>query len=160
MATTTTNLNLIKPDYGDTADIADINGNMDILDAAVAALPTMDDMYYKNGDTYRTTTTTQFAGACSNSGKEIFWTVITPKSLENITSVTVSTLKGIIYGLSGRVDGRTSSSYNWLTSYTVTAEIIGEYAVKMRIATDGTYTGTGANEPLTVSVEIKLTMAT
>lgn len=32
MATHTTNYNLTKPAYADTADIADINGNMDIID--------------------------------------------------------------------------------------------------------------------------------
>lgn len=32
MATNTTNYNLVKPAYADTADIADINGNMDIID--------------------------------------------------------------------------------------------------------------------------------
>lgn len=33
MATNTTNYNLVKPAYTDTADIGDINGNMDIIDA-------------------------------------------------------------------------------------------------------------------------------
>lgn len=33
MSTTTTNYNLVKPEYTDVADIADINGNMDIIDA-------------------------------------------------------------------------------------------------------------------------------
>jgi hypothetical protein len=32
MATNTTNYNLVKPAYADTADIADINGNMDVID--------------------------------------------------------------------------------------------------------------------------------
>lgn len=33
MSTTTTNYNLVKPEYSDDADIADINGNMDIIDS-------------------------------------------------------------------------------------------------------------------------------
>jgi len=33
MATNTTNYNMVKPAYSDTADIADINSNMDIIDA-------------------------------------------------------------------------------------------------------------------------------
>lgn len=37
MSTTTTNLGLTKPAYSDTADIADINGNMDIIDQAIAS---------------------------------------------------------------------------------------------------------------------------
>lgn len=35
MSTLTTNYNLTKPDYADSADIMDINGNMDILDDVV-----------------------------------------------------------------------------------------------------------------------------
>ena len=38
MATRTTNLSLIKPDYTDTADIADINANMDTIDAKINGL--------------------------------------------------------------------------------------------------------------------------
>ena len=38
MATTTSNLGLTKPSYSDTADIATINGNMDILDQSVNAV--------------------------------------------------------------------------------------------------------------------------
>ena len=34
MATNTTNLNLVKPDGSDNIKISDINGNMDIIDAA------------------------------------------------------------------------------------------------------------------------------
>ena len=33
----TTNLNLKKPEYTDTADIADLNSNFDTIDAALAA---------------------------------------------------------------------------------------------------------------------------
>lgn len=36
MATQTTNLHLIKPGYNETADVADTNTNMDIIDTAVA----------------------------------------------------------------------------------------------------------------------------
>ena len=36
---TTTNLGLKKPSYTDPADIADINDNMDTIDAAIGALP-------------------------------------------------------------------------------------------------------------------------
>ena len=38
MSTSTTNYELIKPDYGDTADIGDINDNMDIIDGRLFGL--------------------------------------------------------------------------------------------------------------------------
>ena len=40
MATETTNYHLKKPDYADTADIGDINGNMDDIDTALHGLRT------------------------------------------------------------------------------------------------------------------------
>ena len=42
MATTTTNLRLVKPSYADVADIEVINGNMDILDRAYKGLTDKD----------------------------------------------------------------------------------------------------------------------
>lgn len=36
MSSTTSNYNLIKPDYSDSADVADLNGNADIIDAVLA----------------------------------------------------------------------------------------------------------------------------
>ena len=36
MSSTTSNYNLIKPDYADSADVADLNGNTDIIDAVLA----------------------------------------------------------------------------------------------------------------------------
>jgi hypothetical protein len=38
VSTLTTNYNLIKPDYADSTDIADINGNSDILDNVIKAI--------------------------------------------------------------------------------------------------------------------------
>ena len=38
MSTTTQNLNLVKPDYGEAADIDVINDNMDTIDSAVGSL--------------------------------------------------------------------------------------------------------------------------
>lgn len=37
MATTTSRLGLIKPDYSDNVDVADLNSNADDIDAAVGA---------------------------------------------------------------------------------------------------------------------------
>lgn len=44
MATTTTNLKLVKPDLTDFADIRVLNGNMDILDGAVGGLDYVKDV--------------------------------------------------------------------------------------------------------------------
>ena len=51
MATRTTNLNLIKPDYDDSADIMDINGDMDVLDSVVGGAVGYIDHLEDNGVT-------------------------------------------------------------------------------------------------------------
>jgi hypothetical protein len=39
MATNTPNFNLVKPDFTDVVDVTDLNGNMDIIDTALATIP-------------------------------------------------------------------------------------------------------------------------
>lgn len=56
MSTLTTNYNLIKPDYADSADIADINGNMDVIDLQMKA--NADAIVPKQNSTDNTLTTT------------------------------------------------------------------------------------------------------
>lgn len=53
MATRTTYLNLIKPDYSDAADIADINANMDTLDDKIKGIDSaaIDDTLVPTSDT-------------------------------------------------------------------------------------------------------------
>jgi hypothetical protein len=43
MATNTTNLNLIKPDFNDVVDITDLNNNMDTIDSYVVAVQETDE---------------------------------------------------------------------------------------------------------------------
>lgn len=51
MATKTTNYNLIKPDYEDSADIQIINGNMDVLDTQLKSISDKADTGSKNAYT-------------------------------------------------------------------------------------------------------------
>lgn len=161
MATYTPNYNLKKPGTSDNVIIGDLNGNMDLLDSIIHALPQLDDLYYKNGDTYETSESTQFPGMCNNAGTGLVFTVVVPKSLKNISTVTATYVKGIIYGESGRVDSHNSSSYNWLTNYSVTASIISDNAVKVTITTDGgSYEGASSNTQIIASLTLKLSFAT
>lgn len=88
MATNTTNFSLVKPAYADTADIADINGNMDIIDTVmknnkdatlgIASIITGDtnnsghaisagEYFIANGTKYKATATIPSGGTWSNS---------------------------------------------------------------------------------------------
>ncbi len=39
MSTLTPNFSLIKPDFTDVVDVTDLNDNMDIIDTALATIP-------------------------------------------------------------------------------------------------------------------------
>lgn len=54
MATTTAHLGLKKPDYTDTADIKDINDNMDAIDTAINNLNTAVGIPYSNANSLAT----------------------------------------------------------------------------------------------------------
>jgi hypothetical protein len=49
MATNTPNFNLVKPDLTDIVDIGDINGNMDIIDSALASGSGIDSVFLLMG---------------------------------------------------------------------------------------------------------------
>lgn len=59
MATNTTNYGLVKPAYSDTADIADINGNMDKVDAALQGIDSAIAIV-ATGNTHAAVTTGQY----------------------------------------------------------------------------------------------------
>ena len=52
MASTTTNLGLTKPAYSDDADISDINGNMDLIDAEAGKVRANVAANYDSSETY------------------------------------------------------------------------------------------------------------
>jgi hypothetical protein len=52
MASTTTNLGLTKPAYSDDADISDINGNMDLIDAEAGRVRANVAANYDSSETY------------------------------------------------------------------------------------------------------------
>lgn len=56
MSTRTNNYNLVKPSYGDSADIMDINGNMDIIDNNMKSIS--DDVALKQNSQDNTLATT------------------------------------------------------------------------------------------------------
>ena len=52
MASTTTNLGLTKPAYSDDADLSDINGNMDLIDAEAGKVRANVAANYDSSETY------------------------------------------------------------------------------------------------------------
>ena len=64
---------------------------------------TDDEIYYKPGDKYNSSTNVSHEGFITGGGKEIYVTVKPQKKLNNVSNVTVNTLKLNIRGISGYV---------------------------------------------------------
>ena len=71
MSTTTTNYNLVKPDYTDIADIAVINGNSDIIDSVLKTLADSDAAKQPATDNSLTTTSKNSPGAINELDEDV-----------------------------------------------------------------------------------------
>lgn len=142
----------------DTFYVADgdayIRRNHDI-DAFVAGvrLLTADDLsnvtneiYYKNGDTY-TVSAGILMGHITSAYKAIRLALTVPKSLANITSVTVNTMTGTMRGNKGYLDSN-SSDRNWLNLGTVTANIVAPNMLRINIDTTNAISNVDLNTPV------------
>lgn len=97
MSTLTENYNLIKPDYTDSADIGDINGNMDIIDTAMKGL---DDTKQPISDNTLTTTAKNVPGAINELDAEV---ALKQNITDNSLNTTAKTVPGAINELNAFV---------------------------------------------------------
>lgn len=121
----------------------------------------LDGMYFTPGEVYDKTYpgVLPCAGLVTTSTTTVFFTLVLPKKLNNITSVTVNTLTGGMRGISGYVNG-TSDSTNLKSGYTVSAMIMDPQTLRIQITKSSAMTSTTNNTPVTVSLKaIKLTLA-
>lgn len=92
------------PDTSTPLTAENLNNNFEYLDDKIS-----DELYYKAGDTY-TISHQYYAGGClTGSSKEVIFTIILPKRLTNITSISVSGVNVAVrlvsggYGINGAV---------------------------------------------------------
>lgn len=88
---------------------------------------------YAPGDTFVTTNAFSESGYVTSSAQKIHLNVVVPKSLENISTITVQSLAGQIRGISGYVDNSSSTSFDWLSGYTVLADKVSDNVVHIQI---------------------------
>lgn len=119
---------------------------------------------YSAGETYASTTSASYrpmwSGAVASDSKSLILTVITDKTLENVTSIAVTTFTGWIYGVTGAIESSTTTTA-WATNYTVTAVKAANNAVRITIKkTDSTaFSGVTASTPISASVNTVLTFS-
>lgn len=89
---------------------------------------------YKNGDKYKNANYQQLFGYITNGGKDVQVSVVVPKSLKNISSVTVNKLEMVVRGVGGYVGG--SSYVNYAadtTNYTITPLISSDNYITITV---------------------------
>ncbi len=96
-------------------------------------------------------------GYISNSMKNIELTIQTPKSMKNISNISVSNISAQLRGISGYVNG-TSGYQNLTTSeYTVTATKTSDYIMYLAIEKSSSFTNETNNTPVSVRLNASTT---
>lgn len=119
---------------------------------------------YAAGDTFTTLTSASYrpiwSGTVSSDRKSIYLCVTVDASLENISSIAVTTLTGWIYGIAGAIESSTTSTA-WVSNYTVTALKASKHIVRIQIKkTNSTvFSGVTESTPVVASLNTVLTFS-
>ena len=101
--------------------------------------------YYKSGDTYSFSAgfVLPFGGYLGSAMNNAQVMVYTPKSLANISSISVSALTGTIYTYNGTSLDSRSGAYDWVSNnaYTITAEKVADHLVKLNVVKSSAFSG-------------------
>lgn len=122
---------------------------------------TDDEIYYRNADTLSITSYTNLNGFITSSTKSVSFSFYTPKSLANISTITVTAFTGTIRGGSGYLDGQTSA-YDWLAdaSYTLTATKMSDNMIRIVCTKTSAYTNVTNNTPVSYYGSVGLAFST
>lgn len=120
-----------------------------------------DEIYYRNSDTLSITSYTNLNGFITSSTTSVSFSFYTPKSLANISTITVTAFKGTLRGGSGYLDGQTSA-YDWLadTSYTLTATKMSDNMIRIVCTKTSAYTNVTNNTPVSYYGSVGLSFST
>lgn len=120
-----------------------------------------DEVYYRNSDTLSITTYTNLNGFITSSTTSVSFSFYTPKSLANISTITVTAFKGTLRGGSGYLDGQTSA-YDWYAdaSYTLTATKITDNMIRIVCTKTSAYSNVTNNTPVSYYGSLGLSFST
>lgn len=106
---------------------------------------------YANGDTFVNSNYMSSTGYISSGQKELTFTIIVPKLLTNITSVTVNKLECLLRGVGGYVNGSSNIDYVGQSGYTINTYIAAPNAVTISVIKSTTYSSSTNNTPVNVA---------
>lgn len=120
-----------------------------------------DEVYYRHSDTLSITTYTNLNGFITSSTTSVSFSFYTPKSLANISTITVTAFKGTLRGGSGYLDGQTSA-YDWFAdaSYTLTATKITDNMIRIVCTKTSAYSNVTNNTPVSYYGSLGLSFST
>ena len=121
------------------------------LPRTTGTLALTSDIYYQNNDKFVNTGFYNANGYLTGSGKEIGFTIILPKNLKNIKTITVNKLSCVIRGISGYLNGSSNIDYKTQTGITVNAYKSADNAVFIQIKMSNTTWGGTNNTPVSVA---------
>lgn len=122
---------------------------------------TDDELYYRNSDTLSITSYTNLNGFITSSTTSVSFSFYTPKSLANISTITVTAFKGTLRGGSGYLDGQTSA-YDWFAdaSYTLTASKMTDNMIRIVCTKTSAYSNVTNNTPVSYYGSLGLSFST
>ena len=85
------------------------------------------------------------SGYITSASKEITFTVILPKSLKNIRSVTVNKFNCVFRGVGGYVNGTSGIDYAAASDVTISTYITSENAITIRLVKTTAYSSATNN---------------
>ena len=142
----------LNEDYKDTVDSVGSVGSLETTDktSLVNAINELyDSMYYKSGDTI--TGTFQIAGYVTSGTKDLYFMIYLPKSMANISSITVSGGSFNVRTTNGAYLNGGAFNYN-ASGITTTAFNNTDNAVSILVRSTNTYTNVSNNTPVAGAV--------
>lgn len=106
---------------------------------------------YQDSDTYSNGTYLNPTGYITGASKEISFTFTAPKSLKNITSITVDKLQCVFRGVGGYINGSSMINYAADSSYTINASKIDDYSIFVQIKATSAFSGATNNTPVNIA---------
>ena len=142
-------------DYKDNTQISDYIKITKVIGYKQNSAPiVIPDFEYHDGDTYVNSGYFTSTGYITNSQKEVTFTIILPKLLTNITSVTVNKLQGLLRGVGGYVNSSSDIDYATASGYTINTYIGAPNAVTIMILKSSAHSNSTNNTPINFSFAV------
>ena len=121
---------------------------------AVEGVDILGELFYKPGDKFVVSNNgvggAPFAGYVTSSTTNIRIMIPVEKSLANISTITCNACKGQIRGISGYVNG-SSSSVDWESATTITCAKASDKVVQIQLHSSSAYTNITNNTPVSLA---------